>query len=505
MPEFIVKQSIKFKILGIVLFCLFLITTTLGFLLFEFSKKRTVIMLGTTIKGIAATIAGFIAPDDIALIQSDTERMKASPAFAASRHMGFAEQPSDRLDMPKPFSDAVKNIYARDAAILNSIKTVNAVDSPINIYVSSGNRLFMVLSTEPNFLTGISYLMRAEAKDAFRSGVAQATDIYKDKDGTWISAYAPGAYLATNGQRIIVEMNYKIDSYLRKLHEELAVIFVICIAGFLIAAVISYYLVTSLVSAVKKLDNAALGLEKGHYDNPIEIRTNDEIGHLAVTFELLRTSIRKKVDELRQSLAREKKAHLESLMALTNAIETRDPYTKEHVSRVQEYALLIAKALHLPHDEMIQLRYACILHDVGKIYIEDALLKKGKLTVEDFDEIKKHSERGAKIIEGIQFLSDVKDAVLYHQERYDGTGYPKGLKGNHIPLLARIVSVADAFDAMTTDRPYRSKMTFTKAIREIEEHSGTQFDPEIARAFLVYKDCIEEMAKKRFTDTAEAV
>jgi HD-GYP domain-containing protein (c-di-GMP phosphodiesterase class II) len=159
---------------------------------------------------------------------------------------------------------------------------------------------------------------------------------------------------------------------------------------------------------------------------------------------------------------------------------------------------LIAKELSLNSEDMIELKYACFLHDIGKIYIETELLQKIKLDKDEMNEIRKHSERGAKIIEGIRFLEGVREAVLHHQERYDGKGYPAGLKGEDIPLLARIISVADAFDAMTTDRPYKKKISFKDAMDEIQKHAGTQFDPKIAKALLKYKDEIEGIAKKHF-------
>ena len=494
MREFVVKNSIKFKILGIILLCLFLITAALGCFSFQFSKTRILMMLGDSIKGVANAIASFASPEDISFILENSEKLKRDT------EAGYVplQEPQPSLDLSNPPFTDPRAIYGRYSTILRNIQAANNIDSPINIYVALNNRLLMAVTSEPAFLTGTTYIMRPEARNVLKSGTAEATGIYKDKDGTWISAYAPGGYLASNDKRIIVEINYKIDSYIRVLHQELAIIIAICSIGFLIVAFISYYLVTALVAAIKKLDEAISNLEKERYDKPIDIRTDDEIGHLARAFELLRLSIKKKIDELRMSLTREKKAHLESVVALTNAIEERDPYTKQHVSRVQEYALLIGKAMHLSHEDLVQLRYSCFLHDIGKIYIERALLSKANLTHEDFEEIKKHSERGAKIIEGIKFLTDVKEAVLHHQEHYDGTGYPNGLKGSQIPIMARIVAVADAFDAMTTDRPYRPKMSFKKAIEEIEKKSGTQFDPEVCAAFLKYKDTVEQMVQKRF-------
>ena len=196
---------------------------------------------------------------------------------------------------------------------------------------------------------------------------------------------------------------------------------------------------------------------------------------------------------------------MESVLALTNIIELRDPAMRQHLYRVEKYALLIAKAMRLGREDIIKLRYSCYLHDIGKIGVESALLQKVKLSKEDFEEIKRHSEKGAKVIEGIQFLQEAKDVVLYHQERYDGKGYPKGLKGDEIPLLARVVAVADSFDAMTTDRPYKPKVSFQEAMRNIEEGSGTQFDPKVCEAFLKYRGKIEKIAKRHFTEDGSPI
>lgn len=498
MEKYTATKSIKVKILARILLSLFLVAAMLGYLSFEFSKARIVTMLGDSTKGIATTIASFISPENISIIIENSDKIKDLVAY--KRQLTAA--PSPYLSSEPP-GGGIKAVYEQYSALLDHIKLTNKIDSPINVYATSENRLLSVLSSEPNFMIGSHYAIRPEAKNAILSGSAQATGIYKDKDGMWVSAYAPGGVLPKGDRKIVVEVNYKVGSYLRRLNEELAVIVVICIIGFLFAAFVSYLLVGDLASAIKKLNDAAIDLEKENYEKRIDVKSDDEIGHLAATFELLRVSIKKKIEELRLSLVREKKAHLESVVVLTNAIETRDSYTKQHVSRVERYALLIAKAVHLSHDDTIQLRYSCYLHDIGKIYIDDALLKKGTLTVKDFEEIKKHSERGAKIIEGIQFLTDTREAILYHQERYDGKGYPKGLKGKEIPLLARIVAVADAFDAMTTDRPYRLKMSFKEAIKEIEKNSGTQFDPEICNAFLQYRETLEDMAKKHFVDLDE--
>lgn len=493
------RQSIKLKILGIVLLSVFLITSVLGWLSFEFSKERLVSMLGDSIKGIASAIASFIEKEDISIILENSEKI---------RNRGKTGYQAPLMDMsPKRLgsSSGAKggllhngiDVYDQHAAALSAIKSANKIDSPINVYVVSDNRLKIVLTSDPTILIGAAYKIRPEAKEALLTGLPRSTAIYNDKDGAWISAYAPTPYsIDSEDGKALVEINYKVDSYINRLRGELAIIIMVCIFGFILVSFLSYKLISPLVASIIKLDEAAGRLDKEQYDDVIEVRSDDEIGHLSKTFNMLRISIKDKIEELKLSLVREKKAHLEAIVALTNAIEMRDPYTKEHLQRVERYALLIAKEMKLTEPDLEKLKYSCFLHDIGKIYIDTSLLQKVKLSTDDFSEIKKHSERGAKILEGIQFLKDVKEAVLHHQERYDGKGYPDGLKGEEIPFLARIVTVADAFDAMTTDRPYKAKISFDKAMDEIEKNSGTQFDPKVSQAFLKYRHTIEEIARK---------
>ncbi|MCX5668173.1 MAG: HD domain-containing protein, partial [Candidatus Omnitrophica bacterium] len=429
------------------------------------------------------------------------ERYMATSSATLS-HL-YDKMGEDKERMPGDRLNEAIGAYVKYKDLLTSIKKMNNIDTPIHIYIAEKNGLRMMLTTDNIFLTGAVYGMKTEASNALSTGLPQSTGIYRDKDGVWISAYAPVPAVYSEKDKMLVEINYSIGSYINRLHKEMGIILSICLLGFLGAAFISHRLVTAVVYAIKRLDEAARGLERENYNTPVNVKSDDEIGHLADTFEKLRLSIRGKIDELKLAIVREKRAHLESIVALTNAIEMRDPYTKEHLSRVVRYALLIAKGMCLNKDEMIKLKYACFLHDIGKIYIEESLLKKASLSQEDFDEIKKHSERGAKIIEGIYFLEGVREAVLYHQERYDGKGYPSGLVGSEIPLLSRIVSIADAFDAMTSERPYKRKMNFMEAMDEIEKSSGTQFDPELCAIFLKYRGSIEDIAKKHFEYPSE--
>lgn len=169
---------------------------------------------------------------------------------------------------------------------------------------------------------------------------------------------------------------------------------------------------------------------------------------------------------------------------LAEAIEKRDPYTGGHVRRVVEISLAIGETLGLGPQEMETLHLVAILHDVGKIGIRDhVLLKEGPLDPEEMAHMQLHPQLGAEILAPIRQLKAVIPAVQYHQERYDGFGYPEGLRGEEIPIAARIIAVADTFDAMTTDRPYRRRFDDEAAVREIHRCAGTQFDPKVVEAF----------------------
>ena len=192
--------------------------------------------------------------------------------------------------------------------------------------------------------------------------------------------------------------------------------------------------------------------------------------------------------------------YTELLISLVNSIDLKDRYTKFHSERVTIYAYLIGKELNLPRKKLITLFYASILHDVGKIGIPDSILNKsGKLSKEEFEEIKKHPVIGADMVGKVEFLKEPSEVLRHHHERYDGRGYPDGLEGENIPFLSRIISVADAFDAMASTRSYRPGMTIEKTLSIIEEESGKQFDPKIASVFVKFvrehREVIEEIIK----------
>lgn len=180
-----------------------------------------------------------------------------------------------------------------------------------------------------------------------------------------------------------------------------------------------------------------------------------------------------------------KRTYFETVQALAQAIEASDEYTRGHSDRVTKIAMEIAKKLQLSRDEIDTLKFAGILHDVGKIgIIKDVLNKPGKLSEAEFNMIKMHPTVGEQIIAPVAFLAHIRPIIRHHHERFDGRGYPDGLKGDNIPYLSRIIAVADTYDAMTSHRPYRNALSVDVAMAEINHCSGTQFDPEVVVAFM---------------------
>jgi putative two-component system response regulator len=201
--------------------------------------------------------------------------------------------------------------------------------------------------------------------------------------------------------------------------------------------------------------------------------------------EDLLTAIRSRLGRSQQLLlAQLQESYEASLIMLANAIEVRDPYTRGHVERVMNYAQSIAEYLGWSSTEINNLRFGSILHDIGKINIsEDILRKEGTLSDEEWVEMRKHPEMGAELVKGIHYLDPALPVILYHHERWNGSGYPFGLKAEKIPIAARIVAIADSFDAMTTERPYRQELTPEQAFDEVISGSGIQYDPLIVDAF----------------------
>src|SRR5271169_6822937 len=211
----------------------------------------------------------------------------------------------------------------------------------------------------------------------------------------------------------------------------------------------------------------------------------------------LESLVRARTDQLQAAMSNLERSYDITLEALGDALDLKDRETEGHSRRVTLFTIAIAQALGLPREQITVIARGAFLHDIGKMAIPDKILNKpGKLEVEEMTIMKEHAYHGYQIVKKIPFLADAAEIVYSHQEWFNGNGYPRNLKGEQIPLGARIFSVADTFDAITSDRPYRPKQSLEAARAEIEKWSGRQFDPEIVRVFLQMPDKVWEDLRK---------
>jgi HD-GYP domain-containing protein (c-di-GMP phosphodiesterase class II) len=248
---------------------------------------------------------------------------------------------------------------------------------------------------------------------------------------------------------------------------------------------------TTIICALLRSPRKKLGvlhLDRGPFQEPF---TQDDL-NLA---DALAASVSAAI-ECSQLMEEQQLMFWRMIAKLADAVEMRDAYTYNHTNRVTDYSLFLADEIGVTSSERRQVSMGTPLHDIGKIAIPDDILKKpGKLTNEEFETMKSHTTEGYKILKDVPDMANCLCIVRNHHERWDGKGYPDALEGDRIPKLARIVAVADAFDAMTSDRPYRPAMPLEKAFGEIRDKAGSQFDPEMARAFLRLRPKIEESLK----------
>lgn len=241
---------------------------------------------------------------------------------------------------------------------------------------------------------------------------------------------------------------------------------------------------TGIARPIRTLAERTREIAAGNYGQRVEVASRNEIGELADNFNIMSGEIEKAVQRLRRAAEENHQLFINSIRMLAAAIDAKDPYTRGHSDRVARYSIAIGRHLGLGDDEIRKLRIAALLHDVGKIGIDDRILRKpGALTDEEFAIMKTHPEKGAIIMSGVPQLIDMTPGMKYHHERWDGGGYPEGLALDQIPLQARVVAIADTFDAMTTNRPYQKAMETDYVVQKINSLASSRFDPRVVAAF----------------------
>ena len=240
-----------------------------------------------------------------------------------------------------------------------------------------------------------------------------------------------------------------------------------------------------ITNPLEILTESSRALARGDFSQRVRLWSRTEIGELAETFNTMSDELERYVQDLKQAAEENRALFMGSIQMLAGAVDEKDPYTRGHSDRVTRYSMLIGKEMELGSEFMEILQISAQLHDVGKIGIEDHILKKpGALTAEEFEVMKTHTTRGANILRPVHQLTEMLPGIELHHEALDGRGYPYGLQGDQIPMLARVIAVADTFDALTTNRPYQQAHSPEDALRIIQNLAGKRLDPAAVAALL---------------------
>jgi putative nucleotidyltransferase with HDIG domain len=249
------------------------------------------------------------------------------------------------------------------------------------------------------------------------------------------------------------------------------------------ALILGYLFAVGISTPIRALAASTRAISRGDFRQRTPVQGAAEISELAETFNSMAGDIEEFVEQLKQAATENHDLFLGSIRMLAAAIDEKDPYTRGHSGRVAKFAVIVAQQLGLPAAELDKIRISALLHDVGKIGVDDNVLKKpGKLTPEEFDLMKQHPLKGANIMRPVAQLKEMLPGIELHHEHIDGAGYPHGLRGDAIPIMARIIAVVDTLDAMTTNRPYQTAMDLEFAMNKIIALAGTKFDPAVVDA-----------------------
>ena len=249
------------------------------------------------------------------------------------------------------------------------------------------------------------------------------------------------------------------------------------------ALILGYLFAVGITRPIRGLVESTRAISRAEFHERVEVRGAAEISELAETFNHMAGDIEEHVEKLQQAAEENRELFLGSIRMLAAAIDEKDPYTRGHSGRVAKYSTIIGDGLGLNAEDLDRLRISALLHDVGKIGVDDRVLKKpGQLTEEEFELMKQHPSKGANIMRPVAQLKEMLPGIELHHERMDGGGYPYGLQGDQIPLMARIIAVADTLDAITTNRPYQSAMDLEYALDRIRSLAVAKFDPKVVAA-----------------------
>ncbi len=357
----------------------------------------------------------------------------------------------------------------------------------------------LVAAATPEFATGQD-MKNLDIVKSFVENKAQLTAtreftvVTKTESVEMLGTYCP--VIALNWAVVVQKPRREAYSgvYEMQRTERLLAALAVCLSIF-----VSIVAARRITNPLQTLTQFSRALAHGDFSQRVNLWSRTEIGELAQTFNTMSEELERFVEDLKRAAEENRALFMGSIQMLAGAVDEKDPYTRGHSDRVTRYSLLIGKEMKLDAMFMETLQVSAQLHDVGKIGIEDHILKKpGALTEEEFEVMKTHTTKGANILRPVTQLAEMLPGIELHHEALDGRGYPYGLKGEQIPLLARVIAVADTFDALTTNRPYQQAHTPEQALQIIKNLANKRLDPEAVNALLaVYER--GEIRIQRFT------
>jgi HD-GYP domain-containing protein (c-di-GMP phosphodiesterase class II) len=444
-------------------------------------------LLNAEAKGISA---GRIAPD--AFLQRELER-----AYAAAREGRLYNGPALVVGSGKSSS----TVMLVSTPVMYGGRFLGMIGSVVDLQflirrlqevnrggltpyvVDSQGRL--VAAATPLFATGQEMTNIEIVKNFVDEGSkAQlaATKEFSVNDGKTITKMLGTYSPVSNLDWAVVVQKPRSEAY-RSVYEMQRTARLLALLAVLASLGIGIYAARRITNPLEVLTESSRAIARGDFSRRVLLTSRTEIGELAETFNVMSEELEQFVDDLKNAATQNRELFISSIQMLAGAVDEKDPYTRGHSDRVTRYSVMIARELALPEDFIEVVRVSAQLHDVGKIGIEDRILKKpGALTPEEFEVMKTHTTKGANILRPVSQLKQMLPGIELHHESLDGRGYPHGLSGEEIPLLPRIIAVADTFDALTTNRPYQEAHDPQDALRIILSLSGKRLDPKAVAA-----------------------
>jgi putative nucleotidyltransferase with HDIG domain len=461
------------------------------------SNRNTFIYLtavGRDGKGTSASQGNFRAEQDPFVAKALQRAFVSSVQSVKFRSDPLALAPDNRpaFVIAVPLTDAQNNFTGMLAAVVSldpilrrlqdaSVRgrTVFVVDHLGHIVAHPETKHFV----PGEDLTDKSHLVR-QIKDLPRelrtTETVRFTENENKRDVEMVGTYStfPEVNWAVIAQRSVKEA--RADAGVTELNRQ-ALAFVSVVV--LIALLFGYFFAVGISGPIRGLAASTRAISRGEFHQRTPVRGAAEISELAENFNLMASDIEEYIERLKEAAEENRELFIGSIRMLAAAIDEKDPYTRGHSGRVAKYSTIIAQELKLSPEDLDKLKISALLHDVGKIGVDDRVLKKpGSLTPEEFEIMKTHTTKGANIMRPVSQLKDMLPGIELHHEHLDGRGYPYGLSGPQIPLMARIIAVADTLDAMTTNRPYQSAMDIEYALGRIKALTGSKFDQSVVNA-----------------------